>query len=301
MTLEDDVARLARTRPFNLLPREAVQLIAFSCEKRRMGVGDTLFCAGEIADAGYFVHSGVIKLLEDEAEPNGARRVGAGALIGESALYAPIARRVAARAAEDAVVMRIPRETFRRVLAEFPAAADKDSRRARRPNASVGRWAGSSPRQIVRRRRRPRTQGRAVTAEPPSGLASLQAPTSEDIDTLAEAAFARLPASFRRLCDGLVIQVVDFPDDETLDEMGAETEFDLLGLFRGRGLAQRGAVEETGELPNMIWLYRRPLLDFWCDGEDSLGAVVTHVLVHEIGHHFGLSDADMEAIEQSAR
>jgi predicted Zn-dependent protease with MMP-like domain len=141
-----------------------------------------------------------------------------------------------------------------------------------------------------------------VTAEPPSGgLAALQAPTPEDIDTLAEAAFARLPASFRGLCDGLVIQVVDFPDDETLDEMGAESEFDLLGLFRGRGLAQRGAVEETGELPNMIWLYRRPLLDFWCDGEDSLGAVVTHVLVHEIGHHFGLSDADMEAIEQSAR
>ena len=140
-----------------------------------------------------------------------------------------------------------------------------------------------------------------MTAEPPSGLAALQAPTPEDIDTLAEAAFARLPASFRRLCEGLVIQVADFADDGTLDEMGAESEFDLLGLFRGRGLAQRGAVEETGELPNMIWLYRRPLLDFWCDGEDSLGAVVTHVLVHEIGHHFGLSDADMEAIEQSAR
>jgi CRP-like cAMP-binding protein len=125
VTLEDDVARLARTRPFNLLPREAVQLIAFSCEKRRVGVGDMLFSAGEPADAGYFVHSGVIKLLEDEAEPSGARRVGAGALIGESALYAPIARRAAARAAEDAVVLRIPRETFRRVLAEFPAAADR--------------------------------------------------------------------------------------------------------------------------------------------------------------------------------
>jgi predicted Zn-dependent protease with MMP-like domain len=133
-----------------------------------------------------------------------------------------------------------------------------------------------------------------------NGVASLRAPTSEDIDGLAQAAFARLPMPFRRLSEGLVIQVVDFPDDETLDEMQAETEFDLLGLFRGRGLAQRGAVEESGELPNMIWLYRRPLLDFWCDGEDSLGAVVTHVLVHEIGHHFGLSDADMEAIEKSA-
>ena len=132
-------------------------------------------------------------------------------------------------------------------------------------------------------------------------LSGLRAPTLEDIDGLAKAAFARLPATFRRLCEGLVIQVVDFPDDETLDDMGAQSEFDLLGLFRGRGLAQRGAVEETGELPNMIWLYRRPLLDFWCEGEDSLGAVVNHVLVHEIGHHFGLSDADMDAIERSAR
>jgi CRP-like cAMP-binding protein len=124
VTLDDDVARLGRTRPFNLMPREAVQLVAFSCEKRRLRAGDTLFCSGEIADGGYFVHSGAITLLEDGAEPRGARRVGAGALIGESALYAPMARRVEARAAEDAVVMRVARETFRRVLAEFPAAAD---------------------------------------------------------------------------------------------------------------------------------------------------------------------------------
>jgi predicted Zn-dependent protease with MMP-like domain len=140
-----------------------------------------------------------------------------------------------------------------------------------------------------------------VTSEASLSLASLRAPTLDDIEALAEAAFARLPGPFRRRCEGLVIQVVDFPDDETLDEMGAQGEFDLLGLFRGRGLAQRGAVEETGELPNMIWLYRRPLLDFWCEGEDTLTAVVSHVLVHEIGHHFGLSDADMEAIERSAR
>jgi predicted Zn-dependent protease with MMP-like domain len=132
-------------------------------------------------------------------------------------------------------------------------------------------------------------------------IEGLRAPTLEDIETLADAAFARLPQQFRRLCEGLVIQVVDFPDDETLDEMGVESEFDLLGLFRGQGLAHRGAADETGQLPNMIWLYRRPLLDYWCDGEDSLGSVVTHVLVHEIGHHFGLSDADMEAIERQAR
>ena len=139
-----------------------------------------------------------------------------------------------------------------------------------------------------------------MTGKPANGLAGLRAPSLPDIEALADAAYAQLPARFHRLCEGLVIQVVDFPDDETLDEMGAETEFDLLGLFRGRGLPDRGAVAETGELPNMIWLYRRPLLDFWCEGDDTLAAVVTHVLVHEIGHHFGLSDADMEAIEREA-
>jgi predicted Zn-dependent protease with MMP-like domain len=139
-----------------------------------------------------------------------------------------------------------------------------------------------------------------VNGKPASELARLRAPTLTDIEALADAAYAQLPPRFRRLCEGLVIQVVDFPDDETLDEMEAESEFDLLGLFRGRGLPDRGAVAETGELPNMIWLYRRPLLDFWCDGDDTLSAVVTHVLVHEVGHHFGLSDADMDAIERQA-
>ena len=301
MTLDDEVARLGRTRPFDLLPREAVQLIAFSCEKRRLRAGEALFFPGEAADSGYFVHSGAITLLEEGTEPKAERRVGAGALIGESALYASTTRRVSARAAEDAVVMRIPRETFRRVLAEFPAGAEKirasvaartrrlvDGLEATRIKSFEGPVA-------------PGPRARAVTAETLSGLSSLRAPTSEDIDALARAAFERLPASFRRLSEGLVIQVADFPDEETLQEMDAESEFDLLGLFRGRGLAQGGATGETGELPNMIWLYRRPLLDFWCDGEDSLDEVVTHVLVHEIGHHFGLSDADMEAIEETAR
>jgi predicted Zn-dependent protease with MMP-like domain len=126
-------------------------------------------------------------------------------------------------------------------------------------------------------------------------------PSIEDVERLAAAAYARLPDAFRKLCEDLVIQVADFPDDETLDERRAESEFDLRGLFRGRGMAQRGAVAATGALPNMIWLYRRPLLDYWCEGEDPLDAVVAHVLVHEIGHHFGFSDADMAAIEEAAR
>ena len=105
--------------------------------------------------------------------------------------------------------------------------------------------------------------------------------------------------SFRSLCDGLVIQVEDFPTDEVLDDMDAESEFDLMGLFHGVGLPFRSE-GVSGQMPNMIWLYRRPILDYWAEHEETLGAVIAHVLVHEIGHHFGLSDADMTAIEQAA-
>jgi predicted Zn-dependent protease with MMP-like domain len=126
------------------------------------------------------------------------------------------------------------------------------------------------------------------------------APSLADIERLAEDAYARLPEAFRRLCAGVVIKVDDFPDDETLDDMECETNFDLLGLFRGTGMAQAGAVSQTGQFPNMVWLYRRPILDYWAENEETLGHLVTHVLVHEIGHHFGLSDADMEAIERAA-
>lgn len=128
----------------------------------------------------------------------------------------------------------------------------------------------------------------------------IAAPSLDDMEALADRAFAGLPESFRRLVAGVVIRVEDFPTDEVLEEMEAETPFDLLGLFQGVGLAQDAAVSETGRLPNMIFLYRRPLLDYWAEHEESLGAVVTHVLVHEIGHHFGLSDEDMERIEDAA-
>jgi predicted Zn-dependent protease with MMP-like domain len=129
---------------------------------------------------------------------------------------------------------------------------------------------------------------------------SLKAPSLAEFERLADDAFARLPARFRRLCEGLTTRVEDFPDDDTLREMRCESPFDLLGLFRGVGLAHGAATLETGQFPNMIWLYRRPILDYWAEHDETLGHLVTHVLVHEIGHHFGLSDADMEAIEAAA-
>jgi predicted Zn-dependent protease with MMP-like domain len=134
----------------------------------------------------------------------------------------------------------------------------------------------------------------------PSDWHRRAAPSLAEFEALAEAAYAGLPDEFRALCQGLIIQVADFPTDEVLDQMGCESEFDLLGLFVGRGLAQGGAQPFTGQMPNMVWLYRRPILDYWAEHEDSLGAVIAHVLVHEIGHHFGLSDADMAAIEAAA-
>jgi predicted Zn-dependent protease with MMP-like domain len=124
-------------------------------------------------------------------------------------------------------------------------------------------------------------------------------PSLADIEALARDAFARLPEQFRAMCRDLVIRVEDFPSDEVIEAMKLESEFDLLGLFQGVGLPFQSETAPT-HLPNMIWLYRRPILDYWAEHEDSLTAIVTHVLVHEIGHHFGFSDEDMEAIEAGA-
>ena len=104
------------------------------------------------------------------------------------------------------------------------------------------------------------------------------------------------------MCGELVIRIEDFPDDDVIEAMELETPFDVLGLFHGQGLTEAGAVPETGQGPNMIWLYRRPILDYWAENDDNtLGEIVTHVLIHELGHHFGFSDEDMEAIEAAAR
>ena len=126
-----------------------------------------------------------------------------------------------------------------------------------------------------------------------------RAPSLAELEVLAGEVFARLPEKFRDLCEGLVIRVDDFPTDEVLDEMEIESEFGLLGLFQGVGLPFRSESAPM-QRPNMIWLYRRPILDYWAEHEETLGAIVAHVLVHEIGHHFGLSDDDMAAIERAA-
>jgi predicted Zn-dependent protease with MMP-like domain len=140
-----------------------------------------------------------------------------------------------------------------------------------------------------------------MTKQNPRGVwADREAPSLDDLEALAVAAFAGLPGEFRRLTGEIEIRVADFPDREALDDLGIESEFDLLGLFQGTGLAHQAATAFTGQLPNRIWLYRRPILDYWAEHEETLGAIVTHVLIHEIGHHFGLSDDDMESLEAAA-
>jgi predicted Zn-dependent protease with MMP-like domain len=122
------------------------------------------------------------------------------------------------------------------------------------------------------------------------------APSLADIETLAQAAVERLPELFRDHLGNVLLRIEDFPDAEVMAEMELESEWEILGLYQGRHVGLKGD-EPTGALPDMIFLYRRPILDEWCQTDDSLEAIVTHVLVHEVGHHFGLSDDDIDAIE----
>lgn len=123
-----------------------------------------------------------------------------------------------------------------------------------------------------------------------------QAPSLTEFETLAWSVYRRLPERFRALTGDLVIRIEDFPTDEVLDSLGIESPFGLLGLYSGVDLSRK-SVMDVSPMPDMVFLYRRPILDYWAEHEETLGAIVAHVLVHEIGHHFGFSDSDMERIE----
>jgi predicted Zn-dependent protease with MMP-like domain len=129
--------------------------------------------------------------------------------------------------------------------------------------------------------------------------ADARAPTLKEFEDLATEAWRQIPDTFRDLAKDVLIRIEDFATEEVLASLGIENEFDLMGLYQGVSL-ERKSVMDVAQEPDTVILYRRPILDYWADSDETLGALVTHVLVHEVGHHFGLSDADMEAIEANA-
>jgi predicted Zn-dependent protease with MMP-like domain len=122
------------------------------------------------------------------------------------------------------------------------------------------------------------------------------APSPEDIEAMAARAMSLIPPEMRALAAKVPVLVQEFPDPEVEEEMGLESAFDILGLYWGTALTQKSLMDVPTR-PDMIFLYRRPILDYWCETGEDLEALVRHVLIHEIGHHFGFSDADMERIE----
>lgn len=125
------------------------------------------------------------------------------------------------------------------------------------------------------------------------------APSLDNLEAMARDALETLPDQLRQFTTDIVIHVTEFPDDAVVTEMELEGPFDILGLYQGIALNEQ-TVEASGTLPNMVFLYRRPILDYWCETGEDLAHIVRHVLIHEIGHHFGFSDADMEALEAAA-
>ncbi len=130
-----------------------------------------------------------------------------------------------------------------------------------------------------------------------SGWSERKAPDLADFEAMASEVLAELPDDVLLRCGHVQVSLAEYAPDDVLDALSIEDPHDLLGLFEGQGLAQGGHIEMTGRLPNRIWLFRRPILDYWAAMDETLGDVVAHVLIHEIGHHFGLSDQDMERIE----
>ncbi len=145
-----------------------------------------------------------------------------------------------------------------------------------------------------------RTAPQSESLADPLAWQQVRALSLAGMEAMAADVFAKLPDEFRILCDGVIIRVDDFPSQDVVAEMRLHSEFDILGLFQGTGLPFRSE-SAPGHMPNMIWLYRRPILDYWAEHDEALGTIIAHVLIHEIGHHFGLSDDDMEAIEASVQ
>jgi predicted Zn-dependent protease with MMP-like domain len=131
-------------------------------------------------------------------------------------------------------------------------------------------------------------------AEPP-----LLAPDAQTIEVLARDVIARLPEAFAAHLDDVILRVEEFAEEEVLAELEIEDPFELTGLYTGRPIGDK-SVSDSGALPDMIHLYRRPLLDEWVETGVALDALIAHVVIHEVGHHFGLSDADMHALEAAA-
>lgn len=129
--------------------------------------------------------------------------------------------------------------------------------------------------------------------------AMTEPPTLDDIERLAREAFATIPADLRAQTGDVTFLVTEFAEEDVLEELGAESPFEILGLYAGVPFGEASTMASPSDL-NRIFLYRRPILDYWCETGEDLQSIVRHVLVHEIGHHFGFSDDDMEAIEAGA-
>ena len=123
-------------------------------------------------------------------------------------------------------------------------------------------------------------------------------PSADEMEAIARQALDSLPEPFAGHLRDVVLLVEDFADERTLKAMDIEEPFDLTGIYEGIPITER-SVEHSGTMPNRIRLFRRPIIDEWADGDDTLEHLVAHVLVHEVGHHFGLSDEDMHALEEA--
>ena len=127
-------------------------------------------------------------------------------------------------------------------------------------------------------------------------MAKILAPTLEDFENLAAAAWETIPEPLQVVAKDVVVRVEDFPDEDVCDEMGLDSAFELLGLYQGVPIDERSVMDGAPGI-DMVFLYRRPMLDYWCESGEDLTVLVRHVLIHEIGHHFGFSDEEMEALE----